>query len=666
MFSYFMFFKSKLNTKIKIRNVYKSNSLKSVIMGKRGQVTVFIIIGIILLIIIGLFFYLKENAILKDIFVPKEIIPLSAFAESCIKNAADQAIFLASMQGGYITLPEKIIKDPESYINNGFKVPYWFYKGEDRAPSVNTFIFNIESYINQQALLCINDFSAFQGQYEIGVIKSITTKVKLSSEKMVIETDIDTAIKPKSRDTIIDFPKIAISEPTKIKKLFELSKEIMLKENTEFFLEILTDDMIASSDYLPYAGTEITCNDRTWSVNQITPYIKNMITNNLKFLTFEDTYYQPTGYDYFEKQYRIPLKGNNYEDLQVNTIYNPSWELFLDVTPSTNGIIKPLEFTMSNFLFACFKLYNHKYSVNYPILFQVIDKDNPNEVFFFASPVIVKRNEPNRYNEVPIWPSEVDTETAAQYCNNNETVTQLIVNSKNEITAKTVTKINRENSLTVYAYDELQGMPAGLLDNVSISYQCVAFKCAIGKTAYPSYDGLYTGSSPYLQSKFPECENGILIAEKAGYLQTKQSQTISAETNNFAVNVPLTKLKDFVVRVHVFELSANNEKVERDLLPTESVLITLKNKEKLYQKSLYYPEQNNVELMIAQQSYEVEIKLIENEQIVGKSSAKNLNCGPSKERTWPRHPKQLPRPPPRRPARTSCRRRTWSHPRARR
>jgi len=593
-------------------------------MKKRGMVTLFIIIGLVLLIVIGLFYYLKESLILKDIFIPKEIIPLQKYAEKCIRDAASQAIFLASMQGGYIELPKKITKDPEAYILTGFKVPMWYYKTEDRTPSIQSFVFYIESYINEQSLQCINNFEPFKEQYDINDIKKITTKVKLNNQEMIIDSELDTTVKAKNKNTVIKFPKITTKQPTKIKKLFLLAKEIMLRENTDNFLEILTDDMIASSDYLPYAGIEMTCDDRTWTVNSMIPYVKNMLVHNFKFLTFEDTAYQPTGYDYYEKQYRVSLKGNDYKDLQVNTIYNPKWNLQLEVSPNKKGIVKPLEFTMSNFVFACVKLYNHKYSVEYPLLFQIIDKDNSNNVFYFATPVLIKRNEPDRYNEVPSWPSEDDAETNTEYCNDNEPITQMIVGENNQIFAKTAVKQNKKNALIIYAYDASQNIFTGLLNNVTISYQCVKFRCEIGKTNYPKdINDVYTGSDPYLKALFPDCENGIITAEKQGYLPAKLHQTVSAETNGYAVNIPMTKLKEFKLRVHVFEENkyGAEETVERELLPTESVLITLKNKQRLYDKVIYFPnDENKVELMLANEPYDVDIKLVENDEIVGKAS----------------------------------------------
>jgi len=586
-------------------------------MGKKAQVTLFIIVGMILLIFVGLFYNLKDNLSLQQIFIPKEIIPVTTYAQQCIHDAAQDAVFLASMQGGYIDLPQKIVKDKFSYLNNGYKVPYWYYAGEDRSPSMNTFVYNLESHINEKTLSCINNFAVFEEQYNFTPIKDITTKVNLNDQEMIIETTINTQVTPLDKNKVIEFPKLKVIYPTKIKKLFSLAKEIMLKENTEFFLESLTDDMIASSDYLPYNGMEITCDQRLWRVDEMALYIKNMIMHNFQFLTFENTHYVQSDEPYFQKQYHFPLKGNDYHELQVNTIYNPQWDINLEVSPSKEGIVKPIEFTMSNFLFACFKLYNHKYSVHYPILFQIVDKDDPNTVFYLATPVILKRNEPNRYNEVPLWPTELDAVNSAQFCGQNQTVTKMLINDKKQIVAQTVVDQKLKNKATVYVNDASVPGDQQLLDNVSISYQCVRFKCQVGKTAYPKDPfGVFTGLQPYFTGAFPDCENGIIIAEKEGYLQTKQRQTIDDTTNGYTVNLAMIPLKQFKLRVHVFDDSSEN--IERDLHKNEAVLITLKNKEKEYSKTLYYPGQDQtVDLMLAELPYEVTIQLIEDEQIVG-------------------------------------------------
>ena len=77
-------------------------------MKKRGQITIFLIIGIMIIVLFGIVYYAKsyntkstmENAPEKT---SGESAILKAYAESCIKDIAEKALFeIISEQGGYI------------------------------------------------------------------------------------------------------------------------------------------------------------------------------------------------------------------------------------------------------------------------------------------------------------------------------------------------------------------------------------------------------------------------------------------------------------------------------------------------------------------------------------------------------------------------------------
>ena len=74
-------------------------------MHKRGQVTVFIIVGVLILIVAGVFLYSQDKKIIEK---PTTIntAPIISFVEQCIKSTAQEGIFENGKQGGYFILPE--------------------------------------------------------------------------------------------------------------------------------------------------------------------------------------------------------------------------------------------------------------------------------------------------------------------------------------------------------------------------------------------------------------------------------------------------------------------------------------------------------------------------------------------------------------------------------
>ena len=77
---------------------------------KRGQITIFIVIGLIILLIIGLIIYLSRGQIERKLAartsiakVPQEVQPIYDYAEQCIYDIGKDAIQKLGERGGYIT-----------------------------------------------------------------------------------------------------------------------------------------------------------------------------------------------------------------------------------------------------------------------------------------------------------------------------------------------------------------------------------------------------------------------------------------------------------------------------------------------------------------------------------------------------------------------------------
>ena len=110
---------------------------------KKGQVTIYVIIGLIVLITTVTAFFARDyvvKTILKigveeTIIVPEKIKPINSFVSSCLKETTEKAIELAGQQGGFINIP----RDPYSseqlnLVSNSLtifgntNVAYWFYE----------------------------------------------------------------------------------------------------------------------------------------------------------------------------------------------------------------------------------------------------------------------------------------------------------------------------------------------------------------------------------------------------------------------------------------------------------------------------------------------------------------------------------------------------------
>ncbi len=124
---------------------------------KRGQVTIFIIIAIILVAIIILFFVFRQD---KQKSFILETSSLKNFVESCLTSSLERVIFINSLQGGYYLVPEDslIYNDYDFYFES--KIPYYLIESKLLVPSKEDLENQISLGLEREFEDCL-DFSEF-------------------------------------------------------------------------------------------------------------------------------------------------------------------------------------------------------------------------------------------------------------------------------------------------------------------------------------------------------------------------------------------------------------------------------------------------------------------------------------------------------------------------
>src|SRR3989344_4664536 len=90
---------------------------------KKGQVTLFIILGIVIVIAVVALFALRSLSTNFKLYsesgssvsVPTQLRPVTNLISDCIENTALDGLNLMGQQGGYVDLPQDII--PRSSLN---------------------------------------------------------------------------------------------------------------------------------------------------------------------------------------------------------------------------------------------------------------------------------------------------------------------------------------------------------------------------------------------------------------------------------------------------------------------------------------------------------------------------------------------------------------------
>ena len=136
-------------------------------MLKRGQVTIFLVIGIVILILAGLFFYLfgrlteapleiEEEEAVKYLGVSGAV---QSFVEKCIKDTLDPAVYLLAAQGGVIYPKE----DSLILLTDHGLINYAWMNGVNSI-SREKMEEDLATYVEENIDFCLGSFETFEKQ----------------------------------------------------------------------------------------------------------------------------------------------------------------------------------------------------------------------------------------------------------------------------------------------------------------------------------------------------------------------------------------------------------------------------------------------------------------------------------------------------------------------
>ena len=162
---------------------------------KKGQITIFILVGIVLLVAVGFLLYYQSYSIAKSdvnsIFsFGLDVNPIQNYIENCLSITADEGLGYIGEQGGYYKLDD--VPSTNSAIYN---TSYYFFLGRGLMPSRSDIEGELSDYIEDYLLLCLQNFSTFKEQgweIESGDIKS---SVKLNGDNVRVLLDMPLTVK---------------------------------------------------------------------------------------------------------------------------------------------------------------------------------------------------------------------------------------------------------------------------------------------------------------------------------------------------------------------------------------------------------------------------------------------------------------------------------------
>ncbi|MFH0936455.1 MAG: hypothetical protein V1815_02130 [Candidatus Woesearchaeota archaeon] len=537
---------------------------------KRGAVTLFVIIGILIVAGVVIVIYFRDDIanlfrreqIITTVTVPKQIEPIKNYVDSCIDEISQEAIDRISSQGGYVDLPNddvpislaNIFSNQLQLFSRGTsRTIYWYYESgngiqKNQIPSLDDMGKQISVYINKNLENCLNHFYLFP-DFNI-VYNKIDTQTEIGDNGILIDVNMPMTIS--KEDFIFNLDEFYVNKDSSLGKLYNIAKKIQDKENSEYFLEKKTLDFMTVYKEIPYNGIDFNCVPKTWAKTKVIEDFKSILETNIPYYKIEGTNY---AVNQDHEYYVLKDTGLDNNEVSVNFAYNKDWPFAIDIEPS-DEILKGSSYTsesgVTGFLMSLFCLNNYHfiYDIKYPVLISLSDDKGS---FQFATQVVINHNQP-RENRFVV---DQDYTSESKIC-------------KNKLTDMTI---------YVLSYDVLGNMVP--LRDVDISYNCFTSTCAIGKTKIEN-------GNIYLKEKFPQCMNGFVIAEKQGYIKEKVMVSSNVEQELSIILEPIYTKKIDVKLIRDNNLLAIGQK--------EKVMITFESKDRDYSASVVYPDMNTISL----------------------------------------------------------------------
>lgn len=219
-------------------------------MQKRGQVTIFILVGIFILLFIGFFFFYTAQEQPPVSEEAPAVASVRVYVESCLEQTTEEAIFTLGLSGGYYTVPE-----PKTDALLIATVPYFLYNGETYIISIDEIADNIEDYLSAQLNYCLeglSDIPAFNGEYYMEEIA-----VKFQDQKISIDLVMPVTIIAGEKQTTLENFHSEIS--TSLSTVLSLSHDIIekAKESDGYFPITYSSMLVAEKGYnLEYTTVE--------------------------------------------------------------------------------------------------------------------------------------------------------------------------------------------------------------------------------------------------------------------------------------------------------------------------------------------------------------------------------------------------------------------------
>jgi hypothetical protein len=198
-------------------NSFKYELTPFATMWKKGQITLFILLGMLLVGFVALLYFGTGVDVGTSQKNPSET-SVDLFVQSCIDEVLEGSIPYIAMQGGYY--------NPSLETRDYHSVPYYVYETENFAPSIEIVEDAFAEAMTVGLEVCIDGFSSFSHLE----ITDETPSFSLFINKEYITVDVNYLLTIKEGNTISTLSSFSATEETRFGTLFNIATNIAAEQ----------------------------------------------------------------------------------------------------------------------------------------------------------------------------------------------------------------------------------------------------------------------------------------------------------------------------------------------------------------------------------------------------------------------------------------------------
>ena len=535
------------------------------INNKKGQITIFIIIAIVIVAALIIFFTVRN--VLDDDITRSEFSPIYESFDSCIEQTTREALSIAGTQAGYLFPPDFEPGSEYAPFSNqlefvGLGIPYWYYLSsnglvKEQVPNKRQIENQIAEFLEFELTRC--DFSSFRQQgHEIN-INTPDVEVKILDNKVQVKVDMNLEVEKVGSSEVKSSHEVEVR--SKFGEFYNIALELYDKELQEVFLEDLSVDVMYN--YAPVTGSEVSCSPLIWNPSEVVNDIKSGLSSNVQALKVDNGNYDLQNEE--DKYFVVDFQT----DENVRFLYQEDWPSKVEIWPAENNLLlaEPVGLEEGlGILGFCYVPYHFVYDIYYPVLIQIYDTQ---EIFQFPVSVIVDKSVPRNSLEGERINEESSLNEFCSY---------------------------RNTEVEVFTFDSaLEPVEA------DIYFTCLNERCNMGKTQN-------LGSDAVLIENFPQCINGLVEAKAEGYIT---GSVIKSTNSEGVANIVLDKLYDLDLELVVGGLPLESRDAKG--------LAVVNFKNERYTTTVVYPRIKDVKL--AEGLYNVSVQVFSGSSLTIPSSS---------------------------------------------